>query len=112
MKFLIMRRRYTHTNPIKPFRIRNRFSHSDRNETAELHSYGNDFNNMLSKDVDMEDINDGLNYDNEEIFVEDDMITKSSDNEEEDEGEGNNDDNDEEWEGTVIHFSHILIFTG
>ena len=36
MKFLIMRRRYTHTTPINPFRIRNQFSHnSSLNEINE-----------------------------------------------------------------------------
>src|SRR6266498_3225615 len=92
-----MRRRYTHTDSIKPFRIRNQFSHSSHDETAELRSFGNDFNKVLSEDIDMEDINDELDYDNKEIFAEDIMITESSDddNEEEsiDELEGNNDDN-------------------
>src|SRR6266498_3580558 len=97
-----MRRRYTHTDSIKPFRIRNQFSHSSHDETAELRSFGNDFNKVLSEDIDMEDINDELDYDNEEIFVKDIVITESSDDDDEEESidelEGNNDDNYEEGE--------------
>jgi len=99
-----MRRRYTHTDSIKPFRIRNRFSHSSYDETAELRSFGNDFNKVLSEDIDMEDINDELDYDNEEIFAEDIVITESSDDDDEEESidelEGNNDDNYEEGESS------------
>src|SRR6266542_2758648 len=97
-----MRRRYTHTDSIKPFRIRNRFSYSSHDETAELCSFGNDFNKVLSEDIDMEDINDELDYDNEEIFAEDIVITESSDDDDEEESidelEDNNDDNYEEGE--------------
>src|SRR6266498_1710565 len=99
-----MRRRYTHTDSIKPFRIRNQFSHSSHDETAELRSFGNDFNKVLSEDIDMEDINDELDYDNEEIFAEDIVITKSSDDDDEEESidelKGNNDDNYEEGESS------------
>jgi len=55
---------------------------------------------VLSEDIDMEDINDELDYDNEEIFAEDIVITESSDDDDEEESidelEGNNDDNYEE----------------
>ena len=76
-----MRKRYTHTNQIKPFRIRNRFSHGSCNETA--HSYDNvdmeDINAHSYDDVDMEDIND----DNEFDYEENDVITESSDDNDE-----------------------------
>ena len=102
IKFLIMRKRYTHTNQIKPFRIRNQFSHGSCNETA--HSYDNvdmeDINAHSYDDVDMEDIND----DNEFDYEENDVITESSDDNDEeksnDEEESNNNEeesnNDEE----------------
>src|SRR5271154_3520862 len=98
-----MRKRYTHTNPLKLFRICNRFSHSNHNETVHSYDY-NDFNNVLfDKDVDMQDIiNDDneFDYDNERIFFEENnVITKSSNNNDEeksnDEEEPNNDEEEE-----------------
>src|SRR6266496_298052 len=81
--------------------MRRRFTHSSHDETAELRSFGNDFNKVLSEDIDMEDINDELDYDNEEIFAEDIVITESSDDDDEEESieelESNNDDKE------VIH---------
>lgn len=76
-----MRRRYIRSNPIKPFRIRNRFSYDSHNETT-------------LPNVNMEEINtdDAINYDYDDdmILSEDYVITESSEDDNEEEG------NDEE----------------
>ena len=90
-----MRRRYTHSYSIKPFRIRNRFSHDSRNEALP----DNVFNNVLSEDVNMEDINHGDNDNNELILLEDGMVTESSDDDNEEESSGEEEDNSYEEEG-------------
>ncbi|PKY36140.1 hypothetical protein RhiirB3_458124, partial [Rhizophagus irregularis] len=91
-----MRRRYTHSNSIKPFRIRNRFSHDSRNEALP----DNIFNNVLSEDVNMKDINHGDNDNNELILLEDGVITESSDDDNEEESSGEEEDNNDKKKGS------------
>ncbi|GES73453.1 hypothetical protein GLOIN_2v1790940 [Rhizophagus clarus] len=110
-----MRKRYIHStsSSVKPFQIRNRFSHTSRNETTA--NLTEDNNEMLSENIDMEDINRNDNesiyfqhYDND-IDLRDNVIDESSDEDEEDyneeedyfneegeEEEGHNDDEEEE----------------
>ncbi|GBB89488.1 hypothetical protein RclHR1_16190007 [Rhizophagus clarus] len=114
-----MRRRFNHIEPIKPIRIRNRFSYSNPNETTEsdkrvairspVHSPDND-NEDMDFQYDYEDGNlsfqdnndddnayDSINpqhYNDEMIFSQDDI--NSSDTEEKEESD--NDYNSEEEE--------------
>jgi len=120
-----MRKRYSHTKPTKPIRIRNRFSYSNpdetkaSNETAAIRSPDNDNNDMdfqynyEDNDLGFQDINDDDNaygsispqHYNDEMQDDD----KSSDNEEEEESDDEynseeeeydyNGDNDEDEEG-------------
>ncbi|GES92053.1 hypothetical protein GLOIN_2v1790940 [Rhizophagus clarus] len=100
-----MRKRYIHStgSSVKPFQIRNRFSHTSCNETTANSTEDN--NEMLSEDIDMEDIN---RNDNESIYFQHydndiDLRIMEDYNEEEDyfneegeEEEGHNDDEEEE----------------
>jgi hypothetical protein len=114
-----MRRRYNHTKPIKLIRIRNRFSHSNPNETTEADAVrsplrspdnNNDNDDMdfqydyKDEDLSFQDINDDDN--DEMIFSHDDINSSDTEEEEESDNEYNseveeddNNENDKEEEG-------------
>ncbi|GBC53519.2 hypothetical protein GLOIN_2v1789202 [Rhizophagus irregularis DAOM 181602=DAOM 197198] len=60
----------------------------------------NVFNNVLSEDVNMEDINHGDNDNNELILLEDGVVTESSDDDNEEESSGEEEDNNDKEEGS------------
>jgi len=111
-----MRRRYSHIKPIKPIRIRNRFSYSNPNETTEsdervairspVRSPDNDNDDMdFRYDVlSFQDINDDDNayesinpqQDNDEmIFSQDDINSSDTEEEEESDYEYNSEEEEE-----------------
>src|SRR5579883_2446608 len=100
-----MRKRYIHStgSSVKPFQIRNQFSHTSRNETTANSTEDN--NEMLSEDIDMEDINRNDNesiyfqhYDND-IDLRDNVIDESSDE------DGDNDDEEEDYNEEEDYFN-------
>ncbi|GBC00057.1 hypothetical protein RclHR1_37230001 [Rhizophagus clarus] len=85
-----MRKRYIHStgSSVKLFQIRNWFSHTSHNETTA--NLTEDNNKILSKDIDMEDINRNNNesiyfqhYDND-IDLRDNVIDELSDDDDDD----------------------------
>ena len=126
MKFLIMRRRYTHTNPINPFRIRNRFSHNSSlneinetttpNDAAAIRSpVRPDNDDYMDFQYNYEDDNESIHFqdneeeeeNNDEDYFRDNEKEEESNNEDyfrddEEEEENNNEDyfrdNEEEEE--------------
>ncbi|PKK58335.1 hypothetical protein RhiirC2_823245 [Rhizophagus irregularis] len=72
------------------------FSHDSRNEALP----DNVFNNVLSEDVNMEDINHGDNDNNELILLEDGVVTESSDDDNKKESSGEEEDNNDKEEGS------------
>jgi len=114
-----MRRRYSHNKPIKPIRIRNRFSYSKPNETTDsdervairspVRSPDNNNDDMdlqydYKDDLSFQDINDNddnaygsinpQDYNDEMIFLQDNV--NSSDTEEEEESDNSSDTEEEE----------------
>lgn len=90
-----MRRRYIHSNPIKPFRIRNRFSHDSRDETTLPDVNMEETNNYDDVNYDYNE----FDYDNEMILSEDDVITESSDDDNEEKGNDEEEGSSYEEEG-------------
>jgi hypothetical protein len=108
-----MRRRYSHNKPIKPIRIRNRFSYSKPNETTDsdervairspVRSPDNDNDDMdfqydHKDDLSFQDINDNDNaygsinpqdYNDEMIFSQDNVNSSDTEEEEESDNEYN-----------------------
>ena len=111
-----MRRRYSHIKPIKPIRIRNRFSYSNPNETTEsdervairspVRSPDNDNDDMDFRydDLSFQDINDDDNayesinpqHDNDEM--QDDINSSDSEEEEESDNEYNSEEEEDDNE--------------
>ena len=112
-----MRRRYSHIKPIKPIRIRNRFSYSNPNETTEsdervairspVRSPDNDNDDMDFRydDLSFQDINDDDNayesinpqHDNDEmIFSQDDINSSDTEEEEESDNEYNSEEEEDD----------------
>jgi hypothetical protein len=113
-----MRRRYSHNKPIKPIRIRNRFSYNNPNETTEsnervaiqspVRSPDNDNDNMdfqynyEDDDLSFQDINDddnaygSINPQHEMIFSQDDVNSSDTEEEEESDNEYNSEEEEED----------------
>lgn len=120
-----MRRRYSHIKPIKPIRIRNRFSYSNPNETTEsdervaicspicspVRSPDNDNDDMdfqydyKDDDLSFQDIDDyddtygSINpqrYNDEMIFSQDDINSSGTEEEEESDNEYNSEEEEDD----------------